>query len=556
MLCDLCTKVCQLIYGVDKSEPLRYESLEYVRRSAEGKCQVCYLLWSRVKALQGDLDFGLDQTALEPPPGTQNRGVRENSYISARLALCARSHITFVYGSKERRTALLELSQEYGRKAWNNPDRISTTTAYEKSLSMAKQWLEDCRANHPGCDQNDKGKVSLPTRLAQVSSQLRLVKGSGLPDQTQYIALSHCWGLKPIYTLRQSILHELLESIPMEKLPKGFQDAIEFTRALHVDYIWIDSFCIIQDSETDWLSESTRMKDVYSNWFVNLAITGFANGQDCMFSKRDASLLFEPIQKPGGEKDIFLIDATHLIKEVDTAPLNGRAWVLQERLLSPRTIHFGRVQIFWECREIRQSEALPDEIPIDLRLGGGLSVKSVKNAHLGSDDDMYYWFNIVKHYNELRLTNEEDRLGCHNISIPRNPSQEYFQLAIVHSQTTELALRMLYSLFKTVLIVFLLIGTLKAHDVRHFLHMEPNPENQETFDSLVKTGNIGDSSLFGVIALVNSSTNYTYEISNGEIQLHMQLQNETEAGFPLTVLLDIVYESEVNLTHQYAGSIS
>ena len=38
------------------------------------------------------------------------------------------------------------------------------------------------------------------------------------------------------------------------------------------------------------------------------------------------------------------------------SPLNGRGWVLQERLLAPRTLHFGREQLFWERRECRCPE--------------------------------------------------------------------------------------------------------------------------------------------------------------------------------------------------------
>jgi hypothetical protein len=35
-------------------------------------------------------------------------------------------------------------------------------------------------------------------------------------------------------------------------------------------------------------------------------------------------------------------------------PLNRRAWVMQEHLLAPRTIHFAD-QIVWECREMTQT---------------------------------------------------------------------------------------------------------------------------------------------------------------------------------------------------------
>ena len=38
------------------------------------------------------------------------------------------------------------------------------------------------------------------------------------------------------------------------------------------------------------------------------------------------------------------------------SPLGGRGWALQERLLAPRTLHFGREQLFWECRGCRRPE--------------------------------------------------------------------------------------------------------------------------------------------------------------------------------------------------------
>lgn len=37
--------------------------------------------------------------------------------------------------------------------------------------------------------------------------------------------------------------------------------------------------------------------------------------------------------------------------EVDAGPLNRRAWVLQERVLSRRVIHFTKSHMYWECGE-------------------------------------------------------------------------------------------------------------------------------------------------------------------------------------------------------------
>lgn len=82
--------------------------------------------------------------------------------------------------------------------------------------------------------------------------------------------------------------------------------------------------------------------------------------------------MFEPytIPDPKSHEE----ERTHIIGYDDfwcnsllDAPLHQRGWVLQERLLSPRTIHFGQEQIFWECRCELACEAYPNGIPEQLR---------------------------------------------------------------------------------------------------------------------------------------------------------------------------------------------
>lgn len=56
------------------------------------------------------------------------------------------------------------------------------------------------------------------------------------------------------------------------------------------------------------------------------------------------------------------VSIEHLLlkEEVSQSPLNRRRWVLQERLLSRRNLHFCPREVFFECRESACSETLPD----------------------------------------------------------------------------------------------------------------------------------------------------------------------------------------------------
>lgn len=71
-----------------------------------------------------------------------------------------------------------------------------------------------------------------------------------------------------------------------------FKDAIKVTRSSGLKYIWIDSLCIIQDSQSDWLHESKLMSNVYKYSYCNISATAAANDTIGLFCERNPSLDF------------------------------------------------------------------------------------------------------------------------------------------------------------------------------------------------------------------------------------------------------------------------
>lgn len=72
-----------------------------------------------------------------------------------------------------------------------------------------------------------------------------------------------------------------------------------------------------------------------------------------------------PSSDKSGSRIFHITDPTLWENLVDKAPLIRRAWVVQERLLAKRMLHFCQYQLFWECQEKSACEAYPIQLPRD-----------------------------------------------------------------------------------------------------------------------------------------------------------------------------------------------
>jgi hypothetical protein len=170
----------------------------------------------------------------------------------------------------------------------------------------------------------------------------------------------------------------------MTDLTEVFRQAVEVTRRLHIRYLWIDALCIIQDSPEDWQFEASKMAFVYQNAHLTIATSRSANSHTSFlrngftepewiyttaYSKsymeefdpdtkfkhlaRTCAIPYESAltEKPG---IIYLkeLNEDSMVRSVTDnadAPLQSRAWTLQERILSPRMVFFDERELLWEC---------------------------------------------------------------------------------------------------------------------------------------------------------------------------------------------------------------
>ena len=233
-----------------------------------------------------------------------------------------------------------------------------------REAEFARICLRKCLEGHEQCKAKSSTRLKPPTRLLNLqhaeSNKVCLCLTSGSDAGLKYITLSHRWrpGNHQI-SLLQSNITQMQDGIEMNSLSQTFQDAINISRDLGIFYLWIDALCIIQDDEIDWATESADMGNVYAGAVLNLSGTAAI---DCLYDQRSlrpplscyVRLLID------GQSLGFTVYNNYLWhNEVAEAPLSKRAWVLQERLLSPRILHFGKSQSYWECAQYSSSELFP-----------------------------------------------------------------------------------------------------------------------------------------------------------------------------------------------------
>ncbi|KAF5681465.1 hypothetical protein FDENT_8087 [Fusarium denticulatum] len=317
--------------------------------------------------------------------------------------------------------------------------KIPDNTGHQDVARLAKKWLQTCKDHHDCGSASENGWY--PKRLIRVGDDQqspRLIVSEDKRPESCYAALSHCWGEDPEFLMLTSDnLSDLCTEIQLQNLPASFRDAVMTCRRIGIPYIWIDSLCILQSglgSHEDWLSHSEDMHLVYRNCALNISIDVSENPHGGAFRSRDPMYLqdcyiWTPFRTPPAslsesehdiddstrKSDLWNICAIFTSDDFSWArvdlPLSSRAWVFQERLLSPRTLHFGSDRISWECDRSRNlTEYLPDGVSDD-RWNGFDCLAQYAFSVREEGDLATYYYDLVFPYTNRKLSHpDEDKL--------------------------------------------------------------------------------------------------------------------------------------------------
>ena len=271
----------------------------------------------------------------------------------------------------------------------------------------------------------------LPSRLLDVKSSagssnlIFLVDGNGRSGQ--YTALSHRWssGLIPNWVTTIANRKRRERGLDVGILPSCIRDAITITQQLGIQYLWVDSLCIVQDSKDDWAVESVKMLEVFGNASITLFADSAKNDEDNILKARQGGnfqsrrgISLNVIGKFGAEVPVRVLQrysryrshypakaADFFRSDVVHSTLSQRGWIFQEQCVANRRLHFGDHQMYWICRESATAE---DGSNISFALTPWLQLGLNRSLPAAQNDEL--WGHMVENYTRRSLTKSEDRM--------------------------------------------------------------------------------------------------------------------------------------------------
>jgi hypothetical protein len=214
-----------------------------------------------------------------------------------------------------------------------------------------------------------------------------------------YITLTHRWDSdKPTKRIAAcqtttTNLDARQNGEELDNLPEHFRDAFKIAAKLSVQYVWIDSLCIIQagDDGQDFNRQKSKMAQYYQHSLLTIATTAndyltqgiLKDLKTVPWSDPPVRLPYRGIDLPdeaGGHFYMYkrkgrLID--DYWENVRSAEVFNRAWILQEWILSKRFLWYTPEGMFFECHSIAPRTPFGEQI--------------IKNT---SKQELHYLFNL------------------------------------------------------------------------------------------------------------------------------------------------------------------
>ncbi|KAK3681569.1 heterokaryon incompatibility protein-domain-containing protein [Podospora appendiculata] len=443
-LCKTCSSlVLEELWNADF---VLHENLQALIHSAESGCTFCNLCWVQIQrertwdvdlCLAGSCNGMGGKTIVDPTIYLQAHWQMPNSEqnVPSRLWIsCGPLPNSSAEGlTSQGLSTSLCIFADPGTPAESLFEERYITVDHNPNghIAWTQRALDFCQRNHKVCEHASRSAPrQMPTRIIDVgpvssptsppTQPPRLVLAKDLPSPEPYTALSYCWGqgVGDKLELRRHTLATLLTHMPLASLTRTHQDAIRFTRALGIRYLWIDALCILQGDPADWARESKRMGSVYGGAYLTIIASRASDSADGFLanSYRTASqnLIPAPCPLPCGASPLAragpALGTVYVTAPRSTAggPVDARGWCFQESLLAHRAISFGTEQLLYSCRTAKRYEDGDRSLVVS-----GSSFRRLAGPDPGPRGEVLRsWYAMLQNFSPRALTEPHDVFAC------------------------------------------------------------------------------------------------------------------------------------------------
>lgn len=166
--------------------------------------------------------------------------------------------------------------------------------------------------------------------------------------------LSHCWSSGETITTTLATVESHKDGITIADLPRPFQTAIELFRKLGIRYVWVDSLCIIQDSEADWQAQAALVDSIFANSSLTIAIADEGGCTPGCFLSEPPTVPSRLVRLPAGVdgQSRYSVSVGHSFEHTPLMRVGSlaAASVHPERRETKRLLYVGRSELVWECK--------------------------------------------------------------------------------------------------------------------------------------------------------------------------------------------------------------
>ncbi|KAI3332696.1 heterokaryon incompatibility protein-domain-containing protein [Ustulina deusta] len=226
---------------------------------------------------------------------------------------------------------------------------------------------------------------------------------------SSYVALSYVWPQtdNPFKTQRKDFSSLKTEAeelpirdnitayfdIPLERLPKTIQDALQITRAIGEKYLWVDALCIIQDDMLDVQRTVYKMDEIYKAASLTI-IMGDREGVASEGGRPNRRQLSQEL----GDTT-YIRSLPSMSSALERSVWQSRGWTYQEWELSARKLVFVGNLAYYNCP---RSSFREDHVE------GPFDMNRTEPKFMDYDSPLNEYCRHVETYSSRSLTNSTD----------------------------------------------------------------------------------------------------------------------------------------------------